>query len=183
MNASLIRTIREIAGIGLSTARKPLGEDLPLCDRFRERRPGAFSAEKSSSEVQTDVCKSASKLTASCSKLPREEDEKKRKRDMPIVSRFTTQTVYHGHASSQLPTEKARLRHQRTGRHDVHGNFSSVKHRFSGSNGSKCSNRFAMFIRLSLSVDNISRAPSRCFTEFSPEIAGGFSMTGYRMSF
>ncbi len=164
MNASLIRTIREIAGIGLSTARKPLGEDLPLCDRFRERRPGAFSAEKSSSEVQTDVCKSASKLTASCSKLPREEDEKKRKRDMPIVSRFTTQTVYHGHASSQLPTEKARLRHQRAGRHDVHGNFSSVKHRFSGSNGFKCSNRFAMFIRLSLSVDNISRAPSRCFT-------------------
>jgi hypothetical protein len=108
MNDSLIRTIRDIAGAGLSTARKLLSEDLPLCDRFRERRPRAFSEEKSSSRVQ-DVCDSASKLAESCSKLPREEDEKKRKRAMPIVICFTRQNVYHGHANSQLPTDEARL--------------------------------------------------------------------------
>jgi hypothetical protein len=108
MNDSLIRTIREIAGAGLSTPRKLLSEDLPLCDRFRERRLGAFVEEKSSPRVQRDVCESASKRAESCSKLPREEDEKKRKRVMPIVICFTRQDVYHGHANSQLRPIKLR---------------------------------------------------------------------------
>lgn len=102
MNDSLTRTIREIAGAGFSRPRKLLSEDLPLCDRFRERRPRAFSEEKSSSTLQRDVCESASKRAESCSKLLREEDEKKRKRVMPIVIFFTRQNVYHGHANSQL---------------------------------------------------------------------------------
>jgi hypothetical protein len=109
MNDSLIRTIREIAGAGLSTARKLLSEDLPLCDRFRERRPRAFSEEKSSSRVQRNVCESAPKLVESCSNLPKGEDKKKRKRDIPIASCFTRQSVYHGYVNSQLATDKARL--------------------------------------------------------------------------
>ncbi len=117
-DVSLIRTISEITQTGLSTTGKLLSEDLPLCDRFRERRPRAFSEEKSSSRIQRDVCESASKLE-SCSKLPREEDEKKSKRVMPIVICFTRQTVYHGLANSQLPTEKARLRHQRVVNHSM----------------------------------------------------------------
>jgi hypothetical protein len=113
-DVSLIQKIRGIARADLSTAGKLLSEDLPLCDRFRERRPEAFSEEKSSSRVQRDVCESASKLAEICSKLPRKEDEKKSKRVIPIVICFTRQTVYHGRASSQLPTDKARLRQQRT---------------------------------------------------------------------
>jgi hypothetical protein len=87
---------REAARAGLSTAGKLLSEDLPLGDRFRERRARAFSAEKSSSRIQRDVCESASKLAESCSRLSREQDAKKRKRDMPIVICFTTPKVYHG---------------------------------------------------------------------------------------
>jgi len=117
-DVSLIRTIRNTQA-GLSMADKLLSEDLPLCDRFRERRPRAFSEEKSSSRVQRDVCESASKLAEICSKLPREEDEKKSKRVMPMVICFTRQTVYHGHANSQLPTDKARLRHQRLVNHST----------------------------------------------------------------
>jgi hypothetical protein len=101
-DVSLIQKIRGIARGDLSAAGKLLSEDLPLCDRFRERRPGAFSEEKSSSRVQRDVCEAASKLAEICSKLPRKEDEKKSKRVMPTVIRFTSQTVYHGRASSQL---------------------------------------------------------------------------------
>jgi hypothetical protein len=78
MNDCLIRTTirEEVAGPGLSTARKLLSEDLPLGDRFRERRRRAFSEETSSSKVDRDACESASKLAESCSKLPRKEDEK-----------------------------------------------------------------------------------------------------------
>jgi hypothetical protein len=101
-DVSLIQKIRGIARADLSAAGKLLSEDLPLCDRFRERRPGAFSEEKSASRVQRDVCEAASKLET-WSKLAREEDEKKSKRVMPIVSCFTRRTVYHGLANSQLP--------------------------------------------------------------------------------
>jgi hypothetical protein len=101
-DVSLIRTIREIAHAGLFTASKLLSEDLLLCDRFRERRPRAFSEEKSLSKVQSDVCESASKLAESSSKLPREEDEKKRKRVMPIIICFTSVSLYHSRANSQL---------------------------------------------------------------------------------
>jgi hypothetical protein len=101
MTDSLTRTIRETAGAGFSTPRRLLSEDLPLWDRFRERRPRAFSEEKPSSRVQRDVCESASKRADSCSKLLRE-DEKNRKRIRPIVIFFTEQNVYHGHANSQL---------------------------------------------------------------------------------
>ncbi len=93
-DASLIRTTSEIARAALSTAGKLLDEDLLLCDRFRERRR-AVSEEKSLSRVQRDVCESASKLADSSSKLPMEEDEKKRKSVMPMIC-FTTVSVYHG---------------------------------------------------------------------------------------
>ena len=105
-DVSFVQKIRGIARAGLSAAGKLLSEDLPLCGRFRERRPEAFSEEKLSLRVQRDVCESASKPAEICSKLPRKEDERKSKRVMPIVSCFTRQTVYHGRASSQLPTEK-----------------------------------------------------------------------------
>lgn len=101
MNDSLIWTIREIAGAGLSTARKLLSEDLPLCDRFSERRLRAFSEEKSSARVQRDVSESASIVAESCSKLPREEHHKKKKKLTPIVIFFTRQSLYHGHVNSQ----------------------------------------------------------------------------------
>ena len=79
-----------------------MSEDLPLCDRFRARRPRAFSEEKSWSRVQRDVCESGSKLAGSCSTASREEDEKKRKKVMLIVIRFTKVSLYQGHANSQL---------------------------------------------------------------------------------
>jgi hypothetical protein len=101
-DVSFIQAMRKVSRAGLSTAGKLLSEDLPLCDRFRERRPRAFSEEELSSRVQRDVCASGSKLTESCSKLPREEDEKKRKRVIPIVICFTSVRVYHGRANSQL---------------------------------------------------------------------------------
>jgi hypothetical protein len=106
----LIWTIRELASAGLSTARELLSGDLPLCDRFRERRPPAFSEEKSSSRVQRNACESAPKLVESCSKLPRGEDEKKWKRDIPITNCFTRQNVYHGYVHSQLASDKSSVR-------------------------------------------------------------------------
>jgi hypothetical protein len=154
MNDSLIRT-REIARAGLSTARKLLSDDLPLGDRFRERRPRAFSEEKPSSGVQRDVCESASKLAGSCSKLPREEDKKKRKKVMPIVICFTRQTVYHGHANSQLPPEKAR-----TGRQSLNARIPALKLSHSSSpRGSAGKSRDLRFHR-----ESSNHLPPRCET-------------------
>ena len=109
-DVSLIRTIREIARAGLSTAGELLTGDLLLCDRFRARRAKAFSEDKSWSRIQREVCESASRLTESCSRPPREEDEKKRKRVMPIVICFTSVTVYHGRENSQLRDRDAMYR-------------------------------------------------------------------------
>jgi hypothetical protein len=93
---SFIKAMRKVSRAGLSTASKLLSGDLLLCDRFRERRPLAFSEEKSSSSAQRDVCESGSTLAESCSRLPREEDKKKRKTVMLIMICFTMVRVYHG---------------------------------------------------------------------------------------
>lgn len=158
MNDFLIQTIGEIAGTALSTARKLLSEDLPLCDRFRERRPRAFSEKTSLSRIQRDVCESASKLADSCSKLPREEDEKKRKRVMPIVICFTRQTVYHGRANSQLPTDKARLTHPRIVNHSTRIPALTLSHS-SAPPGSAGKSRGPHFRR-----ESSNRRPPRCET-------------------
>jgi hypothetical protein len=64
-DVSLIRTIREAVRAGLSAAGKLLSDDLPLCDRFRERGPGVFSVEKSSPRVPRDICESVLKVAGS----------------------------------------------------------------------------------------------------------------------
>jgi hypothetical protein len=90
---SLIRTITESARAGLFAAAKLLSDDLPLCDRFRERGPTVLSEEKSSPGVQRDIFEPAPKLPGISSQLPSEEDEKKRKRVMPIAIRLTSATL------------------------------------------------------------------------------------------
>jgi hypothetical protein len=89
--------MRKVSRAGLSTAGNVLKEDLPVCIRFKARRPRALSVEKSWSNVQIDGCEWASRPAESGSKLASEE-QKKRKRVMPIASRFTTASLYQGRA-------------------------------------------------------------------------------------
>jgi len=86
--------MRKVSRTGLSTAPKLLTEDLPLCGRFREREPRAFSEPQSWSSDQRKVCESATKLAESCSTAWREADEKKTKTVMMIMLRFTKASLY-----------------------------------------------------------------------------------------
>jgi hypothetical protein len=61
----LVRRREETTRAGLSMRGRFLSEDLPRCDRFRERRGRALSEDKSSSRVKIDASEWAAKLVGS----------------------------------------------------------------------------------------------------------------------
>jgi hypothetical protein len=100
-DVSLTRTIRGISRAGLPSVGKVFSADFPRFSRFRDRRPVAFSKERSLSRLQTDACEARSKPPEGSSTLPTAEDAKKKQRVKAMTICFTMLSLYHGRANNQ----------------------------------------------------------------------------------